>query len=119
MRKGLLKKAVALAAIAAICWTMTTPMTASALDILVCAHANLGEECETIKVTDSTTHNVWYYKDTNGDGTEEIVLDTCTVISGELWLAAECKDCHEFKYIEKLDTLWREHQNVNCDLYEE
>lgn len=88
----LFKKLVAVAAMAAICITMTAPMSANAA-VPNCNGRHLMETEETREYVSSRTEPLIYKMDVDGDGEEEIVVDYCTEVTFNVKYRMECIKC--------------------------
>lgn len=112
MFKKVLKRLLAVTAVAAICCTMGAPMTASAL---VCNHDTWFEGL-TSDLISSGTHEFSYLCDVEIDGQKDtiIVVEECTIEVREYYYAKRFPTCsHEVRITEKGSWIVTTHSEVD------
>ncbi len=107
----LFKKLVAVVAMAAVCLSMTTPVSAKADG---CSHTNI-RKTQRRAYTGAHEHTFDLEMDVNGDGDMEIVTEDCAYTSYDVYDVYLCNGCNfviaEWYYYEEL------HRSDLCDMY--
>lgn len=88
----LFKKVTAAVAMAAVCFSMVAPVSASAAPIVSLGHVYVHVD-EEYTVEDVYSRQFTYMSDVDDDGYEEVVVDVCTEITYKYSYRLTCKKC--------------------------
>lgn len=105
----LFKKLVVVVAMAAVCFTMTAPVSAQAA---ACTHDNT-TRVYLYNITDSYDHTYDYWADIDNDGRSEHIYDTCHVEVRQYSNRYVCTNCRWLVFSTPGETLVV-HSEYNC-----